>query len=137
MRAPEEVVPPSPLATARHAVNALLVALSIATGLSGFAQLSTITVGLTQTVYFEYTALMGFGLALLVVPTVFVYLLDWALVYRARKIRRQGGEGMRGLSLSIQEILEEKRAAVLERSRGRQRGASPSSFPGMFPTAQK
>ncbi|KAK7955219.1 hypothetical protein PG988_015913 [Apiospora saccharicola] len=129
MRAPEEVVPPSPLATARHAVNALLVVLSVATGLSGFAQLSTITVGLTQTVYFEYTVLMGFGLALLVVPPLFVYLLDWALVYRARKIRRSGGGG------KVMSMQEEKRATVLERSRvakERARAPSSSSFPGIY-----
>ncbi|KAK7911100.1 hypothetical protein PG985_013581 [Apiospora marii] len=143
MRAPHEVVPPSPLATLRHTVNALLVILSIATGLSGFAQLSTITVGLTQTVYFEYTVLMGFALALLVVPPVFVYLLDWALVYRARKIRRRQGRGRgRGVSVGggVMSIQEEKRAAVLERSRlsrGQERVLSSSSFPPMFPTAQK
>ncbi|KAK8137541.1 hypothetical protein PG984_003034 [Apiospora sp. TS-2023a] len=141
MRAPEEIVPPSPLSTARHAVNALLVILSIATGLSGFAQLSTITVGLTQTVYFEYTVLMGFGLALLVVPPLFVYLLDWALVYRARKIRRNGGGVKSGVYNGVMSIQEEKRAAVLERSRvakERVRAPSSSSFPGIYlSSAQK
>ncbi|KAK8001707.1 hypothetical protein PG991_013929 [Apiospora marii] len=141
--APPTKSSPLALATLRHTVNALLVILSIATGLSGFAQLSTITVGLTQTVYFEYTVLMGFALALLVVPPVFVYLLDWALVYRARKIRRRQGRGRgRGVSVGggVMSIQEEKRAAVLERSRlsrGQERVLSSSSFPPMFPTAQK
>ncbi|KAK8041058.1 hypothetical protein PG994_014065 [Apiospora phragmitis] len=124
MRAPEEVMPPSTLGTIRHATNALLLLLSVATALSGFAQLTTITVGLTQTVYFEYTVLMGFGLALLVVPPVFVYLLDWALVYRARKVRL----GMRP---------QDEKAAVLERTRLRGRARSPSSFPPMFPSGRK
>lgn len=125
-RAPEEVMPPSTLATIRHATNGLLLVLSIATGLSGFALVSTITVGLTQTVFFEYAVLIGFSVALLVVPTVFVYLLDWALVYRARKMRR---------GMSMQEIQDEK-AVVGERARTRARGRSPSSFPPMFPSAR-
>ncbi|KAK8017762.1 hypothetical protein PG993_014088 [Apiospora rasikravindrae] len=116
MRAPEEVPPRSTLGTIRHIANALLLVLSIATGLSGFGQLSTITVGLTQTVFFEYSVLMGFALALLIVPTVFVYLLDWALVYRARRIRKRGTR-----------IHEEKEAGgVRDRTRIR-RARTPSS----------
>ncbi|KAK8067270.1 hypothetical protein PG997_014017 [Apiospora hydei] len=115
---------PSPLGTLRHATNALLLVLSVATGLSGFAQLSTITVGLTQTVFFEYSVLMGFALALLVVPTVFVYLLDWVLVYRARRMLRRGGS-----SVPIQ---DGEKIGILERARMRGRARTPSSLPPMF-----
>ncbi|KAK8101440.1 hypothetical protein PG999_011814 [Apiospora kogelbergensis] len=124
-RAPEEVMPSSTLTTIRHTTNGLLVVLSVAAGLSGFGLVSTITVGLTQTVYFEYAVLIGFAVALLVVPTVFVYLLDWALVYRARRLHARGVR------------IQDEKVVLVERARRRaDRGRSSSSFPPMFPSTR-
>jgi hypothetical protein len=76
---------------ARTSNNQLLQALVIATSFTGFADLSKITICLTQAVVpFEIAVSLGFGLAAVLTIGQAVSGLDLYLQFRDARLRRKG-----------------------------------------------
>ncbi|KAI0016884.1 hypothetical protein F4780DRAFT_634880 [Xylariomycetidae sp. FL0641] len=81
---------PSQLHTVRNVVNQLFLLLSVVATLTGFADLSKISICFTQLVPFELSVSLGFGLANVVAVASAVCGLDGYLAFRERRGKKSG-----------------------------------------------